>query len=281
MAIEWIETTDGRRLAADRRGEGASVVVFEAGMAASRHSWGAVAPLVAERTTTLAYDRSGLGDSPPDDQPRRLDRLADDLLDVLDHLGEPAVLVAHSWGGPVVRTVAARAPERVAGMVLVDQTDEGCALYFRKGFEQQEQRFARLVPALARLGVTRLLVKRLTGNLPAEDRKAMSAKDGSVAQARTHRAELLTCNADLRRLHDEPLTVPDVPVTYLSGTKPTRFSATQRECLVAAHRAAAEALPQGRHVEAKESGHMVLIDEPDLVAAEVLRIVDLSQAARS
>jgi hypothetical protein len=34
-------------------------------------------------------------------------------------------------------------------------------------------------------------------------------------------------------------------------------------------------------VEAKESGHMVLIDEPDLVAAEVLRIVDLSQAARS
>ncbi|OWY58681.1 hypothetical protein B7486_78665, partial [cyanobacterium TDX16] len=170
-------------------------------------------------------------------QPRRLDRLASDLLEVLVHVDEPAVLVAHSWGGPVVRTVAARAPQRVAGLVLVDQTDEGCALYFRKGFEAQEQRFATLIPTVARLGLTRLFATRVARTLPPEDRKAMAAKDGSVAQARTHRAELLACNADLRQLRDEPLTLPDVPVTYLSGARSTRFSAKQRECLVAAHRA--------------------------------------------
>ena len=76
------------------------------------------------RTTAVVYDRSGLGRSPADPKSRTLHRLASDLL---DHLGHgPFVLVAHSWGGPIVRVAAAASPGRVAGLVLVDQTDEGC-----------------------------------------------------------------------------------------------------------------------------------------------------------
>src|SRR5687767_12881782 len=51
-----ISTRDGRQLFTERAGRGTPVVVFEAGMGASRNMWAAVVPLVAERTSTVVYD---------------------------------------------------------------------------------------------------------------------------------------------------------------------------------------------------------------------------------
>src|SRR6478735_2114039 len=99
-----LRTRDGRELCAVRDGSGTPTVVFEAGMGGSHHMWGGVLPGVAEITDAVAYDRSGLGLSPPDPAPRSLGRLGDDLCDVLGQLGDgPFLLVGHSWGGPIVR----------------------------------------------------------------------------------------------------------------------------------------------------------------------------------
>lgn len=50
-----------------------------------------------------------------------------ELRDALSKLREPGpfVLVGHSYGGPVVRNLAATYPQEVAGMVLVDASFEG------------------------------------------------------------------------------------------------------------------------------------------------------------
>src|SRR3546814_1055343 len=121
-----VTTRDGRVLHLEAHGERPPHVVFESGMGASRSMWGAVSPGVAERATAVVYDRSGLGRSPRDAAARDLARLSGDLVDVLEHLGgTPAVLVGHSWGGPIVRSVAATRPDLVAGLVLVAPTDGG------------------------------------------------------------------------------------------------------------------------------------------------------------
>src|SRR5688572_11787247 len=167
MSDEHVRTRDGRELYAERRGDGAPVVVFESGMGVSRNMWGAVAPAVAEHTTTVVYDRAGLGRSQRDHEARDLARLAGDLVDVLDHLGGgPFVLVGHSWGGAVVRTAAAARPDRVAGLVLVDPTDERCDLFFSKGNARQTRAMTVLLPALARLGLVRAGVRKLASQLP-------------------------------------------------------------------------------------------------------------------
>jgi pimeloyl-ACP methyl ester carboxylesterase len=251
-------------------------VVFEAGMGAGQGSWALVAPEVARRTRVVTYNRAGIGRSTVDPEPRTVARAAADLVALLADLDPgPAVLVAHSYGGPVVREALATAPERVAGLVLVDQTDEDCDLFFARG-DGAQRAFAKVLPTLARVGLLRLVTGAVARSLPPDARRAVVVESGSVAGARAHARELAGFDADLRRLRDDPHPTPDVPVTLISGTRPPRgrSAARRRACLVDAHRRGAAGAPQGRHVAAARSGHMVPLTEPQLVVDEVLRLVD-------
>lgn len=271
------KTRDGRLLHFERHGDGSPIVVFEAGMGASRNSWGAVVPAVADRTTAVAYDRSGLGQSPPDPERRDLARLTDDLEDLLDHLGAgPFVLVGHSWGGPIVRSAAARLPDGIAGLVLVDQTDEGCELFFSAANERQARLAPKMMPILARTGLLRLFVKRLATQLPEPWATGLRTEDGTVAALQEQLAELRHSTDDLRRLRDEPPALPDVPVSIISGARSGFLERGRRTELIAAHRAHAAALPQGRHVLAPASSHYVPFTDPAVITAEILRILDRS-----
>jgi pimeloyl-ACP methyl ester carboxylesterase len=268
---------DGRRLEATIHGTGAPTVVFEAGMGMSRRSWALVAPAVGERTQAVTYDRAGFGRSTVDPADRTVARAASDLVGLLEHLDAgPVVLVGHSYGGPIVRQAHAIAPERVAGLVLVDATDEGCDLLVARTTGRQERIFAAAIPVMARLGLTAMIARRVARALPPEERRAFGAEAGSVAAARAHRRELVVCGADLRRLRDEPHPPVDVPITLISGAGPTGGVAAtrRRDCLVAAHRRRADASARGRHVRAEQSGHMVMLSEPDLVVDEIMRLVE-------
>jgi pimeloyl-ACP methyl ester carboxylesterase len=274
-----LHTRDGRELMAVRAGSGTPTVVFEAGMGASHRMWGGVLPGVAEITDTVAYDRSGLGRSPADPAPRTLQRLADDLVDVLGQLGEgPFVLVGHSWGGPIVRSAAAALPHRIAGLVLVDPTDEGARVFFGDGNARVTRWMLRLSPALARLGVYRLVTRRLAKGLPEAAGKAFRAEDGRRAAVRTHRAELAPSIEDLRRLRSDPVDVPEVPLTVISAARSSKLELGRRGELVTAHRVRARAA-NGRHVMAEQSRHMIPFTEPGLVIDEIARVVQLIRSS--
>lgn len=270
-----VRTGDGRALHAEVSGAGVPTVVFEAGMGASRHMWGGVVPAVAERTRTLVYDRSGLGRSAADPARRDLPRLVSDLLDVLDHVDGPVVLVGHSWGGPIVRVAAAERPDRVAGLVLVDPTDEGCAAITSEDNERRSRAASWIMPLMSRVGLTRLSVRRLARQLPEPAASGLRAEDGTHAAIRTQVAEVVGSLADLRRLEAHPPAPPDGPVTIISGTRGGRLERGQRPELIAAHRARADAAARGRHVDATRSGHMVPFSEPEVVVAEIVRTLDL------
>lgn len=271
-----VTTRDGRALFAERIGDGTPIVVFEAGMGGSRNSWGAIAPVIGERTTSVVYDRSGLGRSAPDPSGvRDLARLTDDLVDVLGALGDgPFVLVGHSWGGPIIRGAAAALPDRIAGLVLVDPTDERCDLFFSKANERQARWAPGIMNVMARVGLLNRAAGKLAANLPEPWATNMRSEDGTRASIVEQLAELEPSTRDLQRLRDEPLTLPDVPVTIISGAKPGRMERGRRPELIAAHVGSATALPQGRHVLAQESSHYIPFTEPAVVIDEIVRILD-------
>ncbi|AHH95568.1 hypothetical protein KALB_2199 [Kutzneria albida DSM 43870] len=270
-------TRDGRQLHHMRlQGPaGSPTVVFEGGLAASRSYWALVQLEVAQWANAVVYDRSGLGRSPADPRPRPLRRLAEDLGDLLDHLGPgPFVLVGHSWGGPVVRIAAAADPGRIAGLVLVDPTDESCELLFARSVRRAE-RIGQVGSALlARLGLLGRTFRWMTDELPADARADMVAEGFTVEAIRTRAAELGSVVPDLRALLDHPVDLAEVPLTVISaGQTSTGINATALAAITEAHAFRARQSAHGRHVCARESGHMVPITDPEIIVEEIRRLV--------
>ena len=128
---------------------------------------------VSDTTRVCAYDRAGMGWSEMGPDPRDAKQITGELHTLLGKAGieGPYVLVGHSFGGMYMQTYAARYPDEVAGVALVDsstdpdqfsQRPEG-----RDSYEPQKQSFA-VVPQLVRLGVSlpaRLGVVRLLSKL--------------------------------------------------------------------------------------------------------------------
>lgn len=76
--------------------------------------------LAAAGRRVTAVDLRGHGGS-GHEPPWNLDTHVDDLLETLDDAGiETATLIGHSFGGTVVAALAARAPQRVRRLVLLD-----------------------------------------------------------------------------------------------------------------------------------------------------------------
>jgi pimeloyl-ACP methyl ester carboxylesterase len=203
--------------------------------------------------------------------------MADDLNDLLDHLEPgPFILAAHSGGGPIVRAAAADRPDRIAGLVLVDVTDEGCEVLFEPGFRRLERTAHLASVALARIG----LLARLYGpgiRLLPPDAQADVRREGFTARAmRTRGEELRALVAATNRLRDHPLATPDIPTVAISGARcDGGMSARVRAAANAAHARRAGLASRGRHVVAQRSGHMVPLTEPGLVADEIIGLLPL------
>jgi pimeloyl-ACP methyl ester carboxylesterase len=100
-------------------------IVLVAALGFTQESWHPVIEMLGAGSATFAYDRPGIGGTPPRDDPSRpvsYGVLAEELTDLLDKSGvdAPAVLVGHSMGANIVRVFADRHPGRVAGLVFVD-----------------------------------------------------------------------------------------------------------------------------------------------------------------
>ncbi len=107
----------------DDVGEGPAVLLLHAGIGDRRMYADHLQPLADAGVRAIAVDLPGFGEARmPDEE----DAPWLDVIDTLDQLGvERAVLVGNSFGGAVALRVAAVAPERVSGLMLVSAPGEG------------------------------------------------------------------------------------------------------------------------------------------------------------
>lgn len=261
----WVRTRDGRALYAmvlpgPAGAPGVPTVVFEAGSAATRSTWASVQTRVAAFTRAVVYDRAGLGRSVPDSAGHTLDRMADDLNDLLDGL-EPSsgfVQVGHSAGGP---------------MVLVDPTDEAADLLFGMRFRVGEKIVIAVEWVLARVGMLERFFRFLGEGMPEDVRADLHREAFRPAVVVTQGRQARTFLTELHAWQGDPPALPDVPVTVISGSLADGMPRRVRDAATAAGRYRAAQSRQGRHVVAARSGHYIPATEPDLIAAEIRRLV--------
>ncbi|NEE61300.1 alpha/beta hydrolase, partial [Streptomyces sp. SID8455] len=177
-------------------------------------------------------------------------------------------------GGPLVRLAAAARPARVAGLVLVDPSDEACDLLFQPSMRRAERVGQLATVLMARLGLLGRAYRSLTAALPPDAAADMRAEGYTVAMTRTRGRELEDAAGDLRALLENPPGLAGLPVTVVSaGRTSVGMPESVRERATVSHAFRARQSPHGRHVVLPEADHMVLTTSAAELAEEVRRLV--------
>src|SRR5829696_4783556 len=107
-------------------GQGNPTVLLDAGSGGFSAHWVRVQREVSDTTRVCSYDRAGMGWSEMGPEPRDARQISSELHTLLGKAGidGPYVLVGHSFGGMYMQTYAARYPDEVAGVALVDSSSD-------------------------------------------------------------------------------------------------------------------------------------------------------------
>ncbi|MFI7536125.1 alpha/beta fold hydrolase [Streptosporangium sp. NPDC049376] len=258
----------GHRLHLYCAGRGAPTVVLEAGLAESSASWEVIQRRLSAHSRVCSYDRAGYAWSQEGPSPRTAERLAGELHALLAASGEagPYVLVAHSFGGNVVRVFADRRRSLTAGLVLIDVTDETALTALR---------ISRPLMAV-QLGVNQFVARvgllRLRGDafVPPEATPTARANatvvygSGSMAAARAEAWASVDSAAQVAATV-RPGAWDDLPVTVIVPAGQPEEDARHARSLAALS-------SRGRLVTASTTEHYVQNAQPDLVLAEIARV---------
>jgi pimeloyl-ACP methyl ester carboxylesterase len=259
-------------------GQGTPTVILDSGLGDGYISWRKVQPPIARITRVCSYDRAGLGYSDSSPHPRTSREIAEELHTLLHNAGiqPPYVLVGHSLGGFDVRLYTSLYRSEVGGMVLVDSSHP----------EQQK----RLPPALNDLdagwvreqefmefampfGLPRLLgfcgsdaqVRAAECNFHNVHESIAELKSISESAAQTAASGSLR-DMPLAVLSQDPnMPQPDLPEDLVKPTSDA-WQQMQKEL--------AQLSTRSTHVIAKNSGHYIQLDHPDLVIEAVRKVVD-------
>lgn len=126
-----------------REGRGRPTIVFVHGFGCARSDWRAQVAHLRDRFETVAVDLGGHGTTPGTAAHEIIDTHGMDVAALLSELAiELAVLVGHSMGCRVVMHAMSEAPDRVAGVILVDGSRLGAA--GSRAFEERRKRVAEI-----------------------------------------------------------------------------------------------------------------------------------------
>jgi 3-oxoadipate enol-lactonase len=243
-------------------GNGRPIVLVH-GLGEDHAIWAAQQRVLAERYRVVAPDVRGHGRTPLGAADATATQLRDDLIELLAELAlGPALLVGYSLGGVVVLSVAAERPDLAAGVVPIASS----SVVGRRAAEFYRERVAHI-----RSGDAAAIAAELREGI-------VEGLHGGGVDVDAHLAEQLAaigdgagyCNAALAMagLHERPLT-PELerirlPV-LLIGAEHDAF------CPRRAQEIMLESLPAGRYEEIAGAGHLVILEQPDLVTAAIDR----------
>jgi pimeloyl-ACP methyl ester carboxylesterase len=211
----------GHRLHLNCTGSGSPTVVLEPGAGAMSSSLGLITPEVARATRVCVYDRAGRGWSEPTDTPQDGVQIAADLHTLLHRADVPGpyVLAGHSFGGLYVLAFAARYPDEVAGMVLVDSTapaptpSSSPAPSGGQSRDDLVDRVCALASIPARLGLARVYGELSSDDLPPRSNDEALAGSVTAPNIRSTINEYVQASASVRQaaalrdFADKPLIV--------------------------------------------------------------------------
>jgi pimeloyl-ACP methyl ester carboxylesterase len=267
----------GRKLHLLCKGDLGPTVVIEQGAGSPSILWGPIQDKVAAFARICTYDRAGYQWSDAGPRVRSLQDRVDDLHAVLAHVPGPYVLVAHSFGGPLIRTYAQAHPDQVAGMVLVDTPEEG--VIFREAYRSYCAKMGWAAGGMelaARFGLVRFALRWMTDVPPGLSSEGFGALKAAIARPDFFRAMSDDPSALDRGPRDFGHAFGNKPLVVIRhGEKFPGPAAVLEEGWEDGQKKLAAMSTRGELVVAAKSNHMVPSDEPDVVISAIRHVVEM------
>jgi pimeloyl-ACP methyl ester carboxylesterase len=300
-----VKLPDGRAMRIYCMGQGAPVVILDAGLGDGAWTWRKVQGEMAKTTRVCSYDRAGYGGSEPGPGLRDIDAEQADLAALLKaaHLKGPYVLVGHSLGGEIIRQFAYRHPRDVAGLVMVDTANE----HQNARFEAVKPGFLKtqaLPYAAFRTCAEKLEQGPIAPDAP-EARICLNPPPSDMAPDLVHfhiayrqtpghfrvmvsEFEALDSGADDREADQARHSLGDVPLIVLTGADTSKqpvFSPGEQQAIGALwwdlHDQVAHLSSRGQNRLIDGAGHYIQNDRPQAVIDAVNEVVAQVRARRS
>lgn len=259
---------DGSRLHAWLRGPaGAPLVALTHGLSLDHRSFDRQVPaLLAAGYRVLTWDVRGHGLSQPMGERISLDLVAEDLLALLDDVGaDEAVLVGESFGGMAIQEALRRAPERVAGLVVIGApslTSQPNAVL--RGLQRLRIQMIKLWPDR--------LLRRVFTTMVSKDPEVRRYVAEATAQLSKPSFVAVSAAAMQGHLEAAPPLPPDVPLLLACGEREERPIAR-------AMRAWADEQRRARLVVVPGAGHLVNQERPEDLNAALLDFLETHRPA--
>lgn len=273
----------GYKMHIDCTGQGSPTVILDSGLGDSYVVWSKVQPQIAQFTRVCSSDRAGIGYSDSSRKPRTSRDIAEELHTLLHNaaISPPYILVGHSMGGYDVRLYASLYRSEVAGMVLVASSHPDQHQRFPPAINDLDASWVREAEFLE--FATPFGLPRLLGFCSKDDE--VRAADCNFHTARENVAELKAFPESAKQagaagsLGDLPLAVlssdPDRPQPDLPEdlVKPVNDAWQQMQDELA------QLSTRSTHVIAKNSGHYIQLDRPDLVIEAIRQVLEQARQA--
>ncbi len=267
-------------------GKGAPTVVLDAGLGANLTWWALVQKNVSRFARVCSFDRAGYGWSDSGKEPRTSEKIVHELHTLLHAMPDtppPYILAGHSFGGANVRLYANTFPDEVFGVVLVDACHEKQYQNLDGGTQSPPQgawerwKDHILESTLAHhCGISRWhmsdSMKPFFSDLLSDDlREIIIAKASTVKSLKSRDSECSFIHESLAQLQTSANMLENKPVIVITRGKYEGESSDAS--WVAYQKELANLSSQGKHIVAEKSGHMINVEQPEIIVNAIHELV--------
>ncbi|MDY6976547.1 MAG: alpha/beta hydrolase [Pseudomonadota bacterium] len=246
---------DGGHIEYEVKKGGDLIVLFDAGAVSGMAGWNSIWEDLPAEITAIRFSRLGEGNSTSCTGQRASEDYVNEVDQLLSALNveRPIVYVSHSLGGITARNFASKHNDDVAAMLMIDPANPHDVD----------------------------IVTQVNPSEGREEIEAIKKNDYEMGEGKWCFLDIIWDKSPAAGFSD----IGDIPVTLIAGVRvpeqPSNSFETERgRRLWGQYQSEWVAqFPQGKAVLAKNSGHFVQDDEPDLVLKELRELLNRLQVA--
>ena len=266
---------NGRKMHIYCIGNKSSTIILDSGTGGFSLEWKDIQHSLSQYVRVCAYDRAGYGWSDMGPLPRTTKRITHELHTLLQNAGihGPYIMVGHSFGGFTAQYFARYFNHEIAGIVLIDSSHEEQVYRLPENGKDVVRR--SLHQDRSNMVTRSVLHEHFPKEVAAVAQQLMT-RWTALLTWREEMANYALSSRELRDVHDRPIL--EIPIVVLTRGKRVWPNTPYGDAMETVWKELQDELSSlngnSTHIIAENSGHVIHLDEPELVVDAIHDVLD-------